>query len=288
MSFSITEAFVRQFKGNVTHLAQQQGSLLRNTLRVEDITGNKVAFERLAASAAVKRTTRHADTPLIDVVHSRRWATPVDYDWADLIDNLDKVKLLVSMESEYAINGANAIGKAMDNEIISAFTAAAETGPNGGTTTAFDTAQFQVAAQSADMTLAKLIEASKRMDKGPVPKTDRYIVLSPDQLEALLNTTTVTSVDFNTVKALVRGEIDSFLGFKFIVSTLLPKTGNIRSCFAWHKNCMGLALNKDITTRINERDSKNYATQVYLCASLGAVRIDDAGVIEILCDESVA
>lgn len=285
MSFTITEAFVTQFKGNVTHLAQQKGSKLRGAVRREPTVGKEHAFERLASSTAIKRTSRHADTPLIDILHSRRIATLFDYDWADLIDNMDKLKLLISPESEYVINGSNAVGRAIDNEILSSFDAAAKNGD--GTTTVFDTTNQEIAAAAADMTLGKLIAAKKILDNGPFDEEERFIAIGPDQLEALLGTTSVTSVDFNTVKALVRGEIDTYLGFTFIKSTLLPKVGNVRSCYAWHKNAVGLAEGKDVTASIDKRPDKNNAMQAYVCASIGGIRIDDKGLVRILCDESV-
>lgn len=284
MAFTITEAFVTQFRGNVTHLAQQKGSKLRNAVRREVVIGKEHAFERLAPSSAVKRASRHADTPLIDVVHSRRLATLSDYDWADLVDNMDKLKLLISPESEYTINGSNAVGRAIDSELLLSFDAAAKNGD--GTTTAFDTTNQEINLGAADMTLASLIQAKKILDKGPFEEEDRFVAIGPDQLEALLANTSVTSVDFNTVKALVRGEIDTFMGFTFIKSTLLPKTGNIRSCYAWHKNAVGLAEGKDVTASIDKRADKNNSMQVYVCASIGGVRIDDKGLIRILCDES--
>jgi hypothetical protein len=137
------------------------------------------------------------------------------------------------------------------------------------------------------MTLAKLIEAKKILDSNDVdPSIRRYIAVSPAQIESLLNNTTVTSSDYNTVKALVQGEIDTFLGFKFIVSNRLSKEGNIRSCFAWAEDGIKLAVGKDVMARIDERSDKSYSTQVYYCATFGATRMEEAKVVQIDCDES--
>jgi hypothetical protein len=62
------------------------------------------------------------------------------------------------------------------------------------------------------LTLAKLLSAKETMDGDDVPENGRVIVCTSDQISDLLNTTEIKSSDFNTVKALARGEIDSFLG----------------------------------------------------------------------------
>jgi hypothetical protein len=287
MAFNITTAFVQQYKGNVLHLAQQKGSRFRDKLRVEDVTGKNTAFERLAPSSAIKRTTRHTDTPLVDLDHTRRWAFPADYDWADLIDNLDKVKLLISPESEYAINGSRSMNRTIDDVIIAALTSAVASGADGTATTAYDTANQQIADGTADMTLSKLLQTQEKFNAAEVDDEDRYFAIGSYQLRSLLeDVDQIRNSDYAAVKALVHGQIDTFLGFTFVRTERLAKSGDIRSCVAWQKNAMGMALGKDVTVEITRRADKNYATQVYYCLSIGAARIEDVGVVEILCDET--
>jgi hypothetical protein len=194
--------------------------------------------------------------------------------------------MLIDPTSTYAQAAAAAMGRSMDDEIITAALGASKTGKSGSTSTSFDS-NNQIANGSADMTLAKLIEAKKILDSNDVdPSIRRYIAVSPAQIESLLNNTTVTSSDYNTVKALVQGEIDTFLGFKFIVSNRLSKEGNIRSCFAWAEDGIKLAVGKDVMARIDERSDKSYSTQVYYCATFGATRMEEAKVVQIDCDES--
>ena len=42
---------------------------------------------------------------------------------------------------------------------------------------------------------------------------------------------------------------------------------------------------EDIQTKISERADKNYSTQVYLCMTIGATRVEDEKVLEIACTE---
>ena len=87
MSTNITTAFVNQFSSNVAMLSQQKSSLFRNAVRVESVTGEKAFFDQVGSSAAVLRSSRHADTPLVDTPHSRRQVALSDYEWGDLVDD---------------------------------------------------------------------------------------------------------------------------------------------------------------------------------------------------------
>ena len=286
MSTQITTAFSQQFSANVQLLSQQRGSILRGGVSEEAVTGEKAFFDQVGAAAAVKRTSRHGDTPVVETPHSRRMVTMDSYEWADLIDDVDKVKMLIDPTSTYAQAAAAAMGRAMDDAIIAAATGTAKTGKSGGTSTSMLAAN-QIANGSADLTVAKLIQAKKILDNGSVdPSIPRHIAVGPDQIEALLNTTSVTSSDFNTVKALVQGEVNTFMGFQFHMSTRLAKSGNIRTCFAWAEDGIKLAVGKDVQSRIDERADKSYSTQVYYCATFGATRMEEAKVVEVQCTES--
>ena len=287
MSVQITTAFVEQYKSNVFHLAQQKGSRLRDAVRTETVTGKSHFFERIGDTAALKRTSRHSDTPRVDTPHSRRKVTMDDYDWADLIDQEDKVRMLISPQSEYAMSGAWAMGRAMDDAIISAASGNAFGGVSGGTTVALPSGQKIVHA-SAGLTLTKLISAKEVLDAADTdPDEPRYMVVSAKQLSDLLGSTTITSADFNSVKALVQGELDTFLGFNFIRSERLETDSNDdRLVLGFCQSAIGLALGRDIETRISERADKNYATQVFLSMTIGATRVEDEKVVEIACTES--
>ena len=287
MSVQITTAFVEQYKSNVFHLAQQKGSRLRDAVRTETVTGKSHFFERIGDTAALKRTSRHSDTPRVDTPHSRRKVTMDDYDWADLIDQEDKVRMLISPQSEYAMSGAWAMGRAMDDAIISAASGNAFGGVSGGTTVALPSGQKIVHA-STGLTLTKLISAKEILDAADTdPDEPRYMVVSAKQLSDLLGSTTITSADFNSVKALVQGELDTFLGFNFIRSERLETDSNSdRLVLGFCQSAIGLALGRDIETRISERADKNYATQVFLSMTIGATRVEDEKVVQIACQES--
>ena len=284
MSSQITTAFVEQYSANIQMLSQQMGSLLRDKVRVESVVGKNAFFDQVGSVTAQLKTSRHSDTPQIDTPHSRRRVSLGDYEFADLIDQQDKVRLLIDPTSSYAQAAAMAMGRAMDDVIITAALGTAYTGETG---TGTESVQTGVVKGTTGLTVAKLIAAKDLLDKADVdPSIPRHIMCGPEQLGNLLAITEVTSADFNTVKALVQGEIDSYLGFKFTVTNRLPKTGNDRTCIAYAEDGLLLGIGKDISARIDERADKSYATQVYYCQSIGATRMESAKVVPIVAIEA--
>jgi hypothetical protein len=293
MSIQITTAFVEQYSANVMHLAQQQGSRLRRAVRVESVVGKNAFFEQIGATSARKRTSRHSDTPRMDTPHSRRRVSLTDYDWADLIDNEDRVRMLIDPTSPYALAAANAMGRAMDDEIIDSADGTAFTGVAGGTSTSYDannTVDVQVGispAADTGLNVGKLRRAKQLLDADEVEDADRYCAINAKQLENLLAETEITSSDYNIVKALVHGEVDTFLGFDFIRTERLETDSNSdHKVLYWQKMGLLLGIGMDPLARISERDDKNYATQVFNSMAIGATRMEEARVGYIECDPS--
>lgn len=293
MSLEIDVAFVDQFTSNVIHLAQQKGSRLRDTVRHEDISGKRKAFERIGHTAARKRTSRHSDTPRMEVPHSRRWLGLADYDWADLVDKEDEIRLLISPTSHYAKEASYAMGRAMDDVIIEAYDAPVFTGENGDVVSTFDANQEvgeDVGGTDTNLNVEKLIETKSLFGVNDVDEDlPLILVVTQYQLDALLRQTEVTNSDYNTVKALAAGKVDSFMGFNFKRTQRLPKTGAVRSCYAYvsgEQSPIILGVGKDINSRMSERADKNYALQVFFSMSIGATRVTDQEIVRVLCTES--
>lgn len=296
MSVQITTAFVEQYSANWQMLSQQKGSRLRGAVRVESVTGKNAFFDQIGSTEARQRPSRHADTPRMDTPHSRRRVSLVDYDWADLIDKEDEVRMLINPSSAYAMAAAYAMGRAMDDAIIDAADGTAYTGVAGGTSTAFDTnnvVDVQVRAAgvtAADLGLnvAKLIAAKKILDANDVDEDiPRFIAWNARQAASLLADNRASSGDYNSIKALVRGEIDTFMGFRFLRTERIEVDANSDDkVLFWAQDGILLGLGMDVTTRISERADKNYATQVFASMSIGATRMEEKKVGYIECDPS--
>lgn len=294
MSIQITTAFVNQFRSNVSFLTQQKGSQLRRAVRTETVTGQSEFFEQIGSTAARKRTSRHADTPRMDTPHSRRRVTLDDYEWSDLVDREDQVRMLIDPSSMYVENGAMSLGRAMDDAIIAAADGTAYTGADGTTATAFDTnmivdVQTRWAGVSADdcgLNVAKILEASKLLGSNNVdPSDEKWMIVNSRQIKSLLMDTRVSSHDYNAVKPLVSGQVSEFGGFKIIPCERLGVDSNSDDkVLFWAKGGILLGIGADIMTRVSERDDKGYSVQAYARMSIGATRMEEARVGYIECD----
>lgn len=311
MSSQITTAFVQQYKNMIFHLSQQKGSRLSNAVRNEMQQGKSAFYERLGAAVAQLRVSRHADTPQIDSAHSRRMVTMADYDWADLIDQEDRIRLLIDPTSPYSQAAMWAMGRAKDDVLIAALGGNAYSGETGTTTVALPAAQKVLAAADGTpgtpthMNIATLRNAKRILDSNDVDESiPRFCAITAIQLQDLLKQTEVTSSDYAAVKALVQGEIDSFLGFKFIrtqrlvTATVTYDTSSgavgsgggslsaARLCYAWAQDGMLLSTGKEMNAKIDQRIDKNYATQVFASMSVGATRLEEEKVVQIVCSEA--
>ena len=294
MSVQITTAFVEQYKANVYHLLQQKGSRLRPYVRQESVTGRNAYFEQIGPTSARLRTSRHSDTPRMDTPHARRRVSLADYDWADMIDNEDKVRMLINPASEYAQAAMWAMGRAMDDAIISAFDGSAFTGVDGSTSTAYDsnmtiavnTVWPGVTSADTGLNLAKLIEARRVLGQNDVdPDEEVFAAVNARQISSLLKDERVVSGDYNSALPLVNGQISRIGGVTLIPCNRITVDSNSDDEVPyWTRSGMLLALGQDMTTRISERDDKNYATQVFCSMIIGATRMEERRVGVILCD----
>jgi hypothetical protein len=267
---------------------------LRGTVSTGSYSGKAAkAVEQVGAVNAQKRTQRHGDTPLISTPSDARWIYPVDYEWADLIDDQDKLRMLIDPQSSYAQNGAYALGRAMDDEIISAFFGTAKTGENGSTSTAFATGTQQIAVGTGStgatgLNIAKLREAKKILMENEVDIDNEqlFCVITAEQHDDLLNEAQAISLDYNTRPVLVDGRITAFMGFNFVhCERLGVDASSYRRVPVYAKSGVHLGMWNDINTQISERADKGYSTQVYCKGTFGATRTEEKKVVEILCQE---
>lgn len=305
MSFQITEAFVNQYEANFYVLAQQMASRLEPTVDViTGVVGQSRSAERVGKSDAYDISSRHADTKYVETPHSRRWIDLADKGWADLVDQFDEIRLLADPKSVYPKLAMAALNRAKDDIIYAAARGSART--NSGSV-ALPSSQ-KIAEGGTGLTLAKLLSAKELLDSNEIEDDAEYerigqtpnsrgdavngyveprrvIVCSAKQLTNLYGTTEIKSVDYNNVKALAQGAIDTFLGFKFVRSERLAKSGTTRYAVAYSKKVIRLGIGKDVVTSIDKLPSKNMSVQVYARMSIGAVRVEDEGVVEIGCFE---
>ena len=288
MSNEILDWSVIDYKSTVEHLLQQRGSKFRGAVMEESYHGKSgAAVNQLGAVTAQAKTTRHADTPLIETPQDKRWVYPTDYEWADLIDDQDKLRIIADPTSPYAINGAMALGRAMDDLIVTAATGTSKTGEDGTTSTSFPSGQT-AGTTSGGLTVAKLREAMQLLIAAEVDVDNEplYCAIGAQQHDDLLGETQAVSLDYTNKPVLVDGRIKAFMGFNFIDSQRLALSGTDRTVITWAKSGLHLGIWNDINVQISDRADKSYSTQVYVKGTFGATRVEEKKVVAITCSEA--
>lgn len=285
-------SFVKQFSDTITLLVRQFDSRLSGSVQVDsNFKSEKKLYDRIGTFSLTQLSTRWQDTPLAVPDHTRRAIVPSYFAGATLEDPMDALQMLIDPKSAYMQSFQAAANQKKDDIIITAMGGAALTGKEGTSSTNFAAGQ-QVAVtygsggSNSGLTKAKVLRAKQKLDANEVDKEDRFAVTSSKQIEDLLNTTEVASSDYNVVKALVQGEIETWVGFKFRHSERLLTSNSNRLCYFWQKKAIMFALAKDSQGRVDTRVDKNMAQQVYISVCMGAVRMEEERIVEVACAES--
>lgn len=296
MAETVPVHFVHGYRTELMQLVQQFDTRLRGAVRVETgVTGKSYNFERLGASDLVTLTTRHMETPILNPVHSRRRCTFTDKGGAILLDPQDQLKMLIEPKNKYVMNHTAAVNRFFDDIIITALTgnsvSVSETDAASNVTLAsWDSGSHEIASGATGLTYEKVNQTARLMNEDDVPAEDRYFVVSPQAIEDLLAETEVTSSDFTSLNAIRWGTIPKgavFMGFQWIMSNRLAVDATPdRTCIAFQKDGIGLAIAADIDVKIDQRSDLNYAWQVYASVSAGAVRVEEARVVSVGVRES--
>lgn len=287
MSQQITTAFVAQYRANVEMLIQQRQSKFEGLVRRETQNGEYEYFEQIGPVSAAPWGSRHGDTPLMETPHERRRNTTSPWVWADLIDKPDRVRTLIDPTSPYATNAVMAFNRRKDDIIIKAALGTAYTGYEGEVPVTLPAANI-LDGTAGRLTLELLKETKLAFWNDDVDDGEPLILAaSPDQIDSLLDDDHLTSSDYNSVKALVQGDINSFYGFHFIRTTRLPFIDNgdgtyDTTAIAWCPSGLLLATAENITVRIDERADKKYSTQVFVSMDIGATRMEEKKVRAII------
>lgn len=299
MAYSVnSNAFITMFGDEVHHSFQQLESKLQGSVRtVRGVQGhtynfpilgkggvikNKSATSELQTMAGISDTTSLTSgtwvgTTDVTMAHSNVSATINTFATGEYIDDFDALKTNIDLRSAYAESIAGAMNRAVDSEIIAAFDAVANADLAGGA--------IIDCTHSATLDKTAILTAKKQLDSKSVPQSDRFLVLSPQGLNDLMSASSIVSSDFGVIsnEALQTGNIGSLFGFNIIMSNELTTTKTPNSgvaCYAFHKNSVGCAVGKDMTTLVNYVPHK-LSTLVAAEYSAGSVAVDKSGIVRI-------
>lgn len=288
MTSTNDQAFISQFSDNIHMLVREQGSKLRGILPVDIAKGEKHFFERIDKLTVSEITERNAVLNPTDASHSRRMATVRRYGSRVLLDDLDKLKMLIDPTSEYAKALADAHGDNFDVSVYNALLGTASTGKDGSGSQAFDTSNQQIAHGSAGLTVAKFNQALRILEANEVDvdRVKLYCALGAQAIEDLLGDSTnqITSFDFQDGKVLANGGFPSFRGVNIIRTQRVPDetVGTTFRGLLFTDDAIKVAVANDLELKVDERIDLAHVQQVTAYMMFGSVRMEEKKVVDIL------
>jgi hypothetical protein len=286
MSRYLTNSAVIAFDSEVKHEYQGLKTLRESVTLRTGVVGESYKFARIGKGLANQKATQADVTPM-DITHARQTATLANWNAPEYTDIFDQATVNFDERKELAQTIANAIGRREDQIIIDALnsvTFAATNDQNPDTGRVFDD------SATTNFTLDLVRDAKAHLDDIEAPDEERYLVLRALALQKLLEDSEVTSSDYNTVKALVKGDIDTYMGFKFLkigsrAEGGLPGVAADRVAFAYHKSAIGHAIGIDMKTSIDWIAQKTswLANCIY---KAGAVAREPQGIVKLQYDET--
>lgn len=298
MASQVPNHYVQQYANTLQLLLQQEGSVLMPGITVGGGHYGEQAspVDQYAPIVANQVIGRYNPMPNTEAANDRRWIVPTDYDVNQLLDSFDKLRLLIDPTSTYVKNAQNAIGRAMDSEVLTRVFGTNQTGKSGTTSTAFGTGQtvsvIQGAAAATNLTLAKLREAKRILRSRNVNfgKEQIFCAISSKEHDSLLAEIQVVHADFNGGKApLVEDRLDRFMGINFIHTELIQtgtddQAGTSNAIPLWCKSGLYMGMWQEMQTDISQRkDLQGIPWQAYVKATFGASRLEENKIVKIWC-----
>jgi len=287
MADQVPNHFTTEFSKNWIERVQQTKCRLDAYIEFDDFDGERKRYDRIGSMSSQEIVDRKGETRTTDANTDSRWAYRVGYDVANTLDEDDSKNLgpLTLPDSDYVRQHTNAYHRDCDDVSWGAAFNSVKTGTLGTTDTPLPSGQIIVHGGTG-LTIAKLITANEIIEDADLEdEAPRVLCVTAKQLTNLLNTTEVRSADYNTVKALVAGQIDTFMGFKFIKIKRLPKASTTRSCIGWVKGAIKV-MRGTKTVHMDWLPKQQHSLQIRSKWNLGGVRVHDESVVVIECTES--
>lgn len=271
MSKTLSSVAVTEFDSMVKQAYQGMGLIKPHVTVRNNVVGDTYKFRRMLKGLANQKSTSDLVTPM-DVGHEFKTATLANWNAPEYTDIFDQATVNFDEKQELAEVVAGAIGRREDQIIIDSLDAS----------TPLTTA---VASGAANLTVAKCIKAQVALRDQGVPNSDLCAVIEAFGLGGLLNDEKATSADYQNVKALVQGDIDSAFGFKFLIIETrteggLTEAASVVDSWFFHKAASGIAIGIDMKTDIDWiADRTAWLTNGIFKA--GAVVRDEGGLVKV-------
>lgn len=280
MSKNLSSVAQTEFDSLVHQLYQSGGKLRQCVTQRTGVVGDTYKFRTMGKGLANQKASQADVTPM-DVSHTLVTCTLENWNAPEFTDIFDQAEVNFDEKSQLAKSIALAIQRREDQLIIDALDACTPTA----------TVTSAIGGADTGLNVAKLRAAGEALDNNGVPEEGRIMIANTRSKWTLLGETEATSSDYNTVKALANGSIDTFAGFKFVwiadnaEGGITEGAGDVYDGYAFHMDSIGLAVGIDFKTEINYIADKTS----WLCNGLykaGAAAIDVTGIVKVQSDET--
>ncbi len=294
MADQIETLRVQQYTAGLQFLVQQKTSMLRGAVRIETVNGKSAFFNQIGSATAQLKTSRHQETPAMDTPQARRRVTTAVYHVNSLVSKDDVARMMMDPTSAISQAHAMAMGRAIDDVILTAVDATAYTGETGATSTAFDTNMVVdvqtvwpgVSAADTGFNVAKMIATKEKLGSGDVdPNEEVFIGVNQRQISSLLKDERAINKDYTMLSPLMDGKIARFMGCTLIPTNRIQTDANGDDKLPfWTRSGLLLGIAQDVSVRTTERPDLSYSWQIYTHMDIGATRMEEARVGYIECD----
>ena len=279
MADTQNEIYAQAYGQNIMQLAQQKYSKLINTVYMKPNVKGKTFFQdQIGEWSMDTKGGRNVQTPNNDPNLARRMGVMLDYHDNRMLDRGDELKCISDPRSAYTIAAARSLGRKIDDVIIAAAVSTTTASGETGSTTAPTTASVTIT--TGQLYITDLQEMKLALDESDVEAEDRFLVVTPTLLANALGQEKITSNDYAAIKALVNGEINTYMGFTWIVSTRIAEQSGLEG-LVYHKNALCLAMASQPLVRTDERSDLSYSWQLYYELNCGAVRLEESRIRKI-------
>ena len=290
MSAEIVNQRSIEYTSNLRLLSQQMGSKLRGTVMVGNHRGKQaVPVDQIGTVDVYDVVGRRSNNNFADTPHRRRWVFPQRRAVHDTLDIADEVENLANPGSMYAQAQVAAMGRKMDRVILQALAGTSTTGETGTGTEAFDTTNNRIAAGGTGFTFAKLNQAVRILrEQAKDMFSPVTCALGARAIEDLLDETKVGSADYNSVRVLTSGEVNTFMGVTFVPTEEASGTGSPLAvstdygAVLYMKSGVHLGIWEDVNGKVDVLPEMEHTTQISTYANFGATRVEQAKVVWVV------
>ncbi len=286
LNSTISENAITQFSEEVHVRLQQKQSRLQPYVKVMKLKGKAAAYDGMGTVELGSLDGRYAPVEFTEMEHWRRKITKMRFGATLPIDKQDLEERLTNPQSGYADALAYAARRKFDKVVVAAMFADVATGEDFENTLTFAQDGGLTVDATAGLTYEKLLEIQQNfIDNEVGNEMDiRFVMgITGDEHTDLMSELELTSGDYSREYVVDKGTITRAAGIEILkfaangaggAAPVLPVASGVRTSFVMAEGAMCVAMARQWTLKVQERNDLYDTTQVQITGVLGAVRTE--------------